>query len=605
MSDAVARAYRTEWARVLATTAQLTRDLDLAEECTQEAFARALRVWPSTGVPDRPGAWLTQVARNAALDDLRRRALLRERLPLLVTDEQAPEPDADRLRLIFTCCHPALSREAQAALTLRLVCGLTTAEVARAFLTSEATMAARITRAKKKIAAARIPYRTPAPEDLGERVGVVLEVVQLIFATGHTAPSGPRLMRADLLDRALDLGRMLRLLMPADADVAAQLALMLLIDARSAGRVAADGRMLLLEEQDRSRWDADRIREGVALLVESLRRGRPGRYALQAAIAAVHAESPSWAATDWTALVDLYDRLAEVWPTAVVRLNRAVAVGLRDGPQAGLDALASLPALGAYPYLSAARADFLRRLGRREEALAAYREALALTGNETERRFLSDRVSRMSDEQIPVLEALHSTPARRYLSSEPISDDILRALLDAAIRGPNGGNTQRWAWIVLRDPAVKAQIAAFYREGWESSYGKHRDAILSGPDTPGGFSKANFRAGDHLAAHLEQAPVWIFPVLLGAAKSANPRLGSSIYGAVQQLMLAARAYGIGSTLTTLHSGHEAETRELLGLPDDALTMALIPLGYPSKGRWAQPKRRPLDEVVFFDKFQTP
>ena len=204
----------------------------------------------------------------------------------------------------------------------------------------------------------------------------------------------------------------------------------------------------------------------------------------------------------------------------------------------------------------------------------------------------------MSEPEITVLEALHSTPARRYLSSQPIGDDIIRKLLDAAIRGPNGGNTQRWAWIVLRDPAVKAQIAAFYREGWEKLYGVHRDFMLAQPES------ANFRAGDHLAAHIEEAPVWIFPVLLGAAKSANPRLGAAIYGAVQQLMLAARAYGIGSTLTTLYSTHEAETRELLGLPEDALTMALVPLGYPSKGRWAEPKRRALDEVVFNDTFQT-
>ncbi|HEX5199251.1 nitroreductase family protein [Paractinoplanes rhizophilus] len=201
----------------------------------------------------------------------------------------------------------------------------------------------------------------------------------------------------------------------------------------------------------------------------------------------------------------------------------------------------------------------------------------------------------MEDPEITVLEALHSTPARRYLSPQPIGDDVVRKLLDAAIRGPNGGNTQRWAWIVLRDPGVKAQIAAFYREGWEKLYGVHRERMLATGDP-------NFRAGDHLAAHIEEAPVWIFPVLLGAAASTNPRLGSSIYGAVQQLMLAARAYGIGSTLTTLYSGHEAETRALLGLPDDALTMALIPLGYPSKGRWSEPKRRPLDEVVFWDRY---
>jgi nitroreductase len=204
----------------------------------------------------------------------------------------------------------------------------------------------------------------------------------------------------------------------------------------------------------------------------------------------------------------------------------------------------------------------------------------------------------MSEPEITVLEALHSTPARRYLSPQPIGDDIVRKLLDAAIRGPNGGNMQRWAWIVLRDPEVKARIAGFYREGWEKLYGVHRERMLAANDP-------NFRAGDHLAAHLEEAPVWIFPVLLGAAESTNPRLGASVYGAVQQLMLAARAYGIGSTLTTLYSGHEQETRELLGLPDDALTMALIPLGFPSKGNWSEPKRRPLDEVVFRDKFQTP
>ncbi|MFF5296171.1 nitroreductase family protein [Paractinoplanes globisporus] len=211
----------------------------------------------------------------------------------------------------------------------------------------------------------------------------------------------------------------------------------------------------------------------------------------------------------------------------------------------------------------------------------------------------------MPDPEITVLEALHSTPARRYLSPQPIGDDIVRKLLDAAIRGPNGGNTQRWAWIVLRDPAVKAQIAAFYREGWEKLYGVHRDVMLAQPESTDGRGPANFRAGDYLAAHIEEAPVWIFPVLLGAAKSTNPRLGASVYGAVQQLMLAARAYGIGSTLTTLYSGHEEETKALLGLPEDALTMALVPLGYPSRGRWTEPRRRPLDEVVFNDKFQAP
>jgi nitroreductase len=206
-------------------------------------------------------------------------------------------------------------------------------------------------------------------------------------------------------------------------------------------------------------------------------------------------------------------------------------------------------------------------------------------------------------EPLPIIEALHSTPARRYLSAEPISDEVVRALLDAAVRGPNGGNTQRWAWIVVRDPEIKARIASFYREGWENRYGKYREHILGQPAGADGLGTANFRAGDHLAAHIDEAPVWVFPVLLGAAKSTNPRLGSSIYGAVQQLILAARAYGIGATLTTLYMGHETEVRELLGLPEDALTMALIPLGYPSRGRWAQPKRRPLDEVVFYDRYQ--
>ncbi|MEU4238256.1 nitroreductase family protein [Actinoplanes sp. NPDC026619] len=205
-------------------------------------------------------------------------------------------------------------------------------------------------------------------------------------------------------------------------------------------------------------------------------------------------------------------------------------------------------------------------------------------------------------EPLDVLEALHSTPARRYLSDAPIPDEIVRDILDAAVRGPSGGNTQRWAWIVVRDPEVKAKIAEFYLEGWDKAYGVNREKILADPE---GMSAASFNAADHLANHLAEAPVWIFPVLLGAAKSQNPRLGSSIYGAVQQLMLAARAHGIGSTLTTLYMAHEPEVRTLLGLPDDALTMALIPLGYPAKGRWAQPKRRPLDEVVFFEKFKTP
>jgi RNA polymerase sigma-70 factor (ECF subfamily) len=398
--DAVAEAHRRDWARVLAATVRLTRDLDLAEECAQEAYAQALRNWPATGVPDRPGAWLATVARNRARDALRRESVLRRALPLLVTDDAAAgpgeDPDDDRLRLIFTCCHPALSPDAQVALTLRLVCGLTTGEVARAFLVPEGTMAARVTRAKKKIAAARIPYRVPSPDRLAERVAAVLEVVHLVFTTGHTDPTGPGLVRRDLVDGAVELARMLHLLMPNDAEIAALLALLLLVDARRDTRVSADGRLLLLAEQDRRRWNAAQIRQGVELLNRALRAGPPTRYAVEAAIAAVHAEAPSWAATDWAEIVGLYDVLLRLWPSPVVALNRAVAVGLRDGPGPGLAALEPLldePALVAYGYLSAARADFLRKLGRWAEAARAYEEALALTGNPVEREFLAGRLS--------------------------------------------------------------------------------------------------------------------------------------------------------------------------------------------------------------------
>jgi RNA polymerase sigma factor (sigma-70 family) len=400
VAAAVANAHRREWARVFAATARLTRDLDLAEECAQDAYAQALRTWQRTGVPDRPGAWLTTAARNRALDVLRRESVLRRTLPLLVPRDPVPGPEAglddDRLRLVFTCCHPALSRDAQVALTLRLVCGLSTPEVARAFLVSEATMAARITRAKKKIATARIPYRAPSPEHLEERVGAVLEVVHLIFTTGHTAPIGAHLVRRDLVDSALGLARMLHLLMPRDTEVGALLALLLLVDARRETRVTAGGRLLLLSEQDRSRWDAGQIAEGAALVTEALRTGRPSRYAVEAAIAAVHAQAPAWRDTDWAEIVGLYDVLFELWPSPVVALNRAVAVGRRDGPGAGLEALTPLlaePALATYGYLSAARADFLRLLGRWAEAADAYQEALTLTDNDVERAFLTDRLS--------------------------------------------------------------------------------------------------------------------------------------------------------------------------------------------------------------------
>jgi RNA polymerase sigma factor (sigma-70 family) len=412
VAEAVADAHRREWAFVLAATVRVTRDLDLAEECVQDAYARALVTWADRGIPAKTGAWLTTVARRRALDLLRRAASLRRSLPLLIEDETAPAPGPetgqaatptipdDRLRLIFTCCHPAISPEAQVALTLRFLCGLTTAEVARAFLVNEATMAARITRAKKKIASARVPYRVPPAEELPARIDAVLTVVHLLFTTGHTAPAGDDLVRRDLVERALDLARMLRALLPTDGGVAGLLALILLTDARRESRVGEDGRMLLLAEQDRVRWDRTAIREGAALVREALRSRPPGRFALMAAIAAVHSEAPSWQDTDWRELVALYDLLVQIWPSPVVALNRAVAVGFAEGPAAGLaalDALAAEPQLAGYSYLASARADFLGRLGRTDEARTAYSEALMLTENAIEREFLARRLGELPE----------------------------------------------------------------------------------------------------------------------------------------------------------------------------------------------------------------
>ena len=406
VATAVAEAHRRDWAYVLAAAVRITRDLDLAEECAQEAYAKALTAWASGGVPTRPGAWLTTVARRLALDLLRREATLRRSLPLLLDEQAETElpggppheiPD-DRLRLIFTCCHPAIAPEARVALTLRLLCGLSTAEVARAFLVKEPTMAARITRAKKKIAAARIPYRVPPAEELPARLDAVLEVVHLLFATGHTAPAGEDLVRRDLVERSLDLARMLRELLPEDPGVAGLLALILLTDARRAARVAEGGRLVLLAEQDRKRWDRQAINEGIALVREALVRRPPGRFALMAAIAAVHTEAPTWQETDWREVVALYDLLVQIWPSPVVALNRAVAVGFADGPDAGLaalDALAAEPQLAGYGYLAGARADFLRRLGRTAAARASYGEALLLTENAIERDFLAGRLRQL------------------------------------------------------------------------------------------------------------------------------------------------------------------------------------------------------------------
>jgi len=402
--DEVEAAHRADWAAVVAATARVTRDLDLAEECAQDAFAKALETWPRTGVPDLPRGWLVTVAGNRARDLLRRRAAWRRALPLLVVDDVAPGPDAldeppvvpdDTLRLVFTCCHPALARDAQVALTLRLVCGLATADVARAFLVREATMAARLTRAKKKIAAARIPYRVPSRADLPARVGAVCEVLHLVFTAGHTAPSGERLVRTELVDAAVRHARTLRRLLPGDRQVAGLLALFLLVDARRAAREDDDGRLVLLADQDRGLWRRDQVEEGAALLAQALGGPEPHRYAVEAAIAAVHAEAPTWENTDWDEIVGLYDVLLARWPSPVVALNRAVALGLRDGPRAGLaalDAVAGESALAGYGYLSAARADFLRRLGLWAAARAAYEEALVLTANASERRFLEERL---------------------------------------------------------------------------------------------------------------------------------------------------------------------------------------------------------------------
>jgi len=406
VAAAVAGAHRREWALVLAATVRVAGDLDLAEEYVQDAYAQALVVWPRTGVPADAGAWLTTVARRRALDGLRRKATLAGKLALLVEPDIVAGPELvepeqiadDRLRLVFTCCHPALAPEAQVALTLRLVCGLSTGEVARAFLVPQPTMAARITRAKKKIAQAGVPYRVPPAEELPERVEAVLEVVQLLFTTGHTAPAGTELVRQDLIERSVDLARMLRALLPADPNVAELLALVLLTDARREARVDAAGQLVLLAEQDRDRWDRTAVSEGVALVREALARRPPGRFALMAAIAAVHDQAPSWEHTDWAEIVALYDLLGQLWPAPVVALNRAVAVGFAAGPAAGLaalDALAGEPQLAGYSYLPAARADFLRRLGRFEDARIGYEEALLLTENTVEQQFLARRLTQL------------------------------------------------------------------------------------------------------------------------------------------------------------------------------------------------------------------
>ncbi|WP_410565909.1 RNA polymerase sigma factor [Amycolatopsis sp. cmx-4-61] len=406
VETAVAEAFREEWGQVVATLIRITGDWDLAEECAQDAFALALRTWPRDGVPDRPGAWLTTAARHRATDRLRRDAVgaakLREvaRMPGPDGPEpDDPEPDDsgvtdDRLRLIFTCCHPALATEAQVALALRTLAGLSTAEIARAFLVPEATMSQRLVRVKRKIRHARIPYRVPPAHLLPERTTAVLGVLYLMFNEGYSASAGPGLLRPDLAAEALRLARVLARLMPDEPEALGLLALMLLQHARRATRVDADGVLVPLEEQDRSRWDTAAITEGTAVLETALRRRRPGPYQIQAAIAACHATAAHAADTDWPQIAGLYDQLRKHVPSAVVDLNRAIAVGMADGPAAGLALLDALP-LAGYHLLAATRADFLRRLGRHAEAARWYAEARDLAGTDAERTYLTRRISEL------------------------------------------------------------------------------------------------------------------------------------------------------------------------------------------------------------------
>jgi RNA polymerase sigma-70 factor (ECF subfamily) len=401
----VERVFRQERGRILATLIRLVGDIDLAEESLASALEAALVQWPSEGTPDNPRAWLIRAARNKAVDRLRRGALFEEKRARLEMETAlgttAPAPQADegpvddRLRLIFTCCHPALAIEAQVALTLRTLGGLETEEIARAFLVPAATMAQRLVRAKAKIRQAGIPYRVPDADELPARLQAVLAVIYLVFNEGYAASSGPALVRHEICQEAIRLGRLLIELMPAAAEARALLALMLLQDARRDARVGSDGEVILLEDQDRSRWDRQAIQEGLALIDGTLRLAFPGPYALQAAIAGVHAQSARAEETDWVQIVGLYTLLAELSPSPVVSLNQAVAIAMATGPAEGLrriDALAASGALAEYHLLPAARADLLRRLGRLPEAAAAYREALALAGNQSDRRFLQRRL---------------------------------------------------------------------------------------------------------------------------------------------------------------------------------------------------------------------
>ncbi len=399
MKDLFDELYRTESRRVLASLIRLLGDFDLAEEALAEAFAAMVEQWPSAGVPANPRSWLISTGRFRAIDALRRRS--RERAAPaeepVAPDLEVEEVDDDQLRLVFTCCHPDLPPEGQVALTLREVCGLTTEEIARAFLTTPPTVAQRIVRAKTKIREQRIPYELPAPPELAARLDAVLAVVYLVFNEGYRATSGATLTRADLSTEAIRLGRLLSDLLP-EPEVLGLLALMLLNEARRPARTAPDGELVLLADQDRRLWDRERIAEGGALVERALRTLRAGRYTLEAAIAAVHMEAPSAAAADWPQIVGLYDVLARMAPSPVVALNRAVALAMRDGPEAALPEVRALAEgeLSTYQPAHAALADLLRRAARLDEARHAYRRALDLTASDPDRRFLERRLRELS-----------------------------------------------------------------------------------------------------------------------------------------------------------------------------------------------------------------
>jgi RNA polymerase sigma-70 factor (ECF subfamily) len=398
--------YRLESGRVLATLVRLLGDLDLAEESMHEAFAVALESWPEAGIPDKPRPWLISTARFKAIDTMRRRvrwdgAQRDLEITMEARSREAAEEDEeiedDRLRLIFTCCHPALPPEGQVALTLREVCGLTTEEIARAFLVTPATLAQRIVRAKTKIRETPIPYEVPTPQELPERLDAVLRVIYLVFNEGYSAAAGAEVTRGELTGEAIRLGRLLAELQP-EPEVLGLLALMLIQESRRAARSSPTGDLILLEHQDRSLWNRGQIAEGVGLVEKVRKQGRVGSYALQAAIAAVHAQAQSVAATDWRQIVALYDRLAGIQPSPVVYLNRAVAIAMRDGPEAGLthiDAVLEQGDLANYYLAHSVRADMYRRLGRTVEARASYEKALALTQQEPERQFLQERIRQL------------------------------------------------------------------------------------------------------------------------------------------------------------------------------------------------------------------